>query len=98
MKKEAIVDRIEGKKAVLITDDEETVILPAAWLPDIHEGMAVDMDFTENPEREKASMEEAERPSGGNQKDERGRIKWGSADGAPFSLYDMIDGKPLEKH
>lgn len=60
MKKEAIVDRIEGKKAVLITDDEETVILPAAWLPRVHEGMAVDMDFTENPEREKASMEEAE--------------------------------------
>ena len=59
MKKEAIVDRIEGKKAVLITD-EETVILPAAWLPDIHEGMAVDMDFTENPEREKAAMKEAE--------------------------------------
>lgn len=60
MKKEAIVDRIEGKKAVLITDDEETVILPVSWLPDIHEGMAVDMDFRENPEREKASMEEAE--------------------------------------
>lgn len=60
MKKEAIVDRIEGKKAVLVTDDEETVILPASWLPDVHEGMAVDMDFTENPEREKASMEEAE--------------------------------------
>ena len=60
MKKEAIVDRIEGKKAVLITDDEETVILPASWLPDIREGMAVDMDFRENSEREKASMEEAE--------------------------------------
>ena len=60
MKKEAIVDRIEGEKAVLITDDEETVILPAAWLPHVHEGMAVDMDFKENPEREKASMKEAE--------------------------------------
>lgn len=60
MKKEAIVDRIEGKKAVLITDDEETVMLPAAWLPHVHEGMAVDMDFKENPEREKAAMEEAE--------------------------------------
>ncbi len=60
MKKEAIVDRIEGKKAVLITEEEEMVILPAAWLPHIHEGMAVDIDFTENPEREKASMEEAE--------------------------------------
>lgn len=60
MKKEAIVDRIEGKKAVLITEEEETVILPAAWLPHVHEGMAVDMDFKENPEREKASMKEAE--------------------------------------
>lgn len=60
MKKEAIVDRIEGKKAVLITEEEETVIFPAAWLPHVHEGMAVDMDFKENPEREKASMKEAE--------------------------------------
>lgn len=60
MKKEAIVDRIEGKKAVLITEEEETVILPAAWLAHVHEGMAVDMDFKENPEREKASMKEAE--------------------------------------
>ena len=31
MKKEAIVDRIEGKKAVLLTEEEETVILPAKW-------------------------------------------------------------------
>lgn len=36
------------------------MILPAAWLPHVHEGMAVDMDFTENPEREKAAMKEAE--------------------------------------
>ena len=49
MKKEAIVDRIEGKKAVLLTEEEETVILPAKWFKDIHEGMAIDMEFTENP-------------------------------------------------
>lgn len=60
MKKEAIVDRIEGKKAVLITEEEETVILPAAWFPDIHEGMAVDMTFEENEAREKEAREEAE--------------------------------------
>ena len=60
MKKEAIVDRIEGKKAVLLTDEEETVILPAKWFRNIHEGMAIDMDFEENPEREAESRKEAE--------------------------------------
>ena len=57
MKKEAIVDRIEGKVAVLLTDDEEEIHIPAAWFDDMHEGMAIDM---ENPEREKESMESAE--------------------------------------
>ena len=60
MKKEAIVDRIEGEKAVLITEEEEEIKIPASWFPDIHEGMAIDMTLTENPEREKESMEEAE--------------------------------------
>ena len=60
MKKEAIVDRIEGKKAILITEEEEEIKIPASWFPDIHEGMAIDMILTENPEREKESMEEAE--------------------------------------
>lgn len=60
MKKEAIVDRIEGKKAVLITEEEEEIKIPASWFSDIHEGMAIDMTLTENPEREKESMEEAE--------------------------------------
>lgn len=53
MKKEAIVDRIEGKVAVLLTDDEEEIHIPAAWFDDMHEGMAIDMEFTENPERER---------------------------------------------
>lgn len=60
MKKEAIVDRIEGKKAILITEEEEEIKIPVSWFPDIHEGMAIDMTLTENPEREKESMEEAE--------------------------------------
>lgn len=60
MIKEAIVDRIEGKKAVLITEEEEEIKIPASWFPDIHEGMAIDMTFTENPEREQVSREEAE--------------------------------------
>ena len=38
MKKEAIVDRIEGKVAVLLTDDEEEIHIPAAWFDDMHEG------------------------------------------------------------
>ena len=60
MKKEATVDRIEGEKAVLLTEEEETVILPAQWFPHIHEGMVIDMDFEENQEKEKESMNEAE--------------------------------------
>ena len=60
MKVEAIVDRIEGKKAVLITEEEEEIHLPAAWFPTIHEGMAIDMTFEENPEREEEARREAE--------------------------------------
>lgn len=60
MKVLGTVDRIEGKKAVIITEEEDTVILPAKWFENIHEGMAIDMDFTENPEREKENEESAE--------------------------------------
>ncbi len=60
MKVEAIVDRIEGRKAVLITEEEEEIKVPASWFPDIHEGMAIDITFTENPEREASSLAEAE--------------------------------------
>lgn len=60
MKKEAIVDRIEGHIAVLMTEEEEEMKLPASWFPKIHEGMAIDITLTENPEREKESMAEAE--------------------------------------
>ncbi len=60
MKVEAIVDRIEGRKAVLITEEEEEIKIPASWFPDIHEGMAIDMTLDENPEREAASLDEAE--------------------------------------
>ncbi len=60
MKVEAIVDRIEGKKAVLITEEEEEIKIPASWFPNIHEGMAIDITLTENPDREASSLAEAE--------------------------------------
>ncbi len=60
MKVEAIVDRIEGKKAVLITEEEEEIKIPASWFPNIHEGMAIDMTLTENPDREADALSEAE--------------------------------------
>ncbi len=60
MRVETIVDRIEGKKAVLITEEEEEIKIPAAWFADIHEGMAIDITLTENEDREAASLEEAE--------------------------------------
>ncbi len=60
MRVETIVDRIEGKKAVLITEEEEEIKIPAAWFAGIHEGMAIDITLTENEDREAASLEEAE--------------------------------------
>lgn len=60
MKKELTLDRIEGKKAVFLTEEEEEIKLPAAWFDDLHEGMAIDMSFVENEDREAASLQEAE--------------------------------------
>ena len=60
MKKELTLDRIEGKKAVFLTEEEEEIKLPAAWFEDLHEGMAVDMSLAENEDREAASLQEAE--------------------------------------
>ncbi len=60
MRVETIVDRIEGKKAVLITEEEEEIKIPAAWFSNIHEGMAIDITLTENEDREAASLAEAE--------------------------------------
>lgn len=60
MKKELTLDRIEGKKAVFLTEEEEEIKLPAAWFDDFHEGMAVDMSLVENEDRESASLQEAE--------------------------------------
>ena len=60
MKKELTLDRIEGKKAVFLTEEEEEIKLPAVWFDDLHEGMAVDMSLVENEDRESASLQEAE--------------------------------------
>ncbi len=60
MKKELTLDRIEGKKAVFLTEEEEEIKLPAAWFDDLHEGMAVDMSLVDNEDRESASLQEAE--------------------------------------
>lgn len=60
MKKELTLDRIEGKKAVFLTEEEEEIKLPAAWFEDLHEGMVIDMSLAENEDREAASLQEAE--------------------------------------
>lgn len=60
MTKEMIVDRIEENKAVLVSDEDEVLTIPAAWLDNLHEGMAVDISFRENPEREERTRKEAE--------------------------------------
>ena len=60
MKKELTLDRIEGTKAIFLTEEEEEIRLPAAWFEDLHEGMAIDMSLVENEDREAASLREAE--------------------------------------
>ena len=60
MKKELTLDRIEGKKAIFLTEEEEEIHFPASWFSDIHEGMAIDMSLAENKDREVASLAEAE--------------------------------------
>ncbi len=60
MTKEMIVDRIEEDKAVLVSDEDEVLTVPASWLENLHEGMAVDISFRENPEREERTRKEAE--------------------------------------
>lgn len=60
MKKELTLDRIEGKKAVFMTEEEEEIKLPAVWFDDLHEGMAIDMSLAENEDREAASLQDAE--------------------------------------
>lgn len=60
MKKALTLDRIEGKKAIFLTEEEEEIHFPASWFSDIHEGMAIDMSLAENKDREAASLAEAE--------------------------------------
>ena len=60
MKKELTLDRIEGKKVVFLTEEEEEIKLPASWFDDLHEGMAIDMSLAANEDREAASLQEAE--------------------------------------
>lgn len=59
MKKELTLDRIEGKKAIFLTEEEEEIHFPASWFSDMHEGMAIDMSLAENKDREAASLREA---------------------------------------
>ena len=54
------LDRLEGDKAVLYDEAERQAVIPAAWIPEPHEGMAVDLHITENPVREAAARKEAE--------------------------------------
>ena len=60
MKKELTLDRIEGKTAIFLTEEEEEIHFPASWFSEIHEGMAIDMSLVENKDREAASLAEAE--------------------------------------
>lgn len=57
---ETFLDRIEGDKAVLFDEDEREAVIPAAWIPGAHEGQAVTLAITDDPDREAAARAEAE--------------------------------------
>ncbi len=59
MEIKTFLDRIEGDKAVLYDDDERQAILPAAWIPNAHEGQAVTLHIEDDPKREEAALDEA---------------------------------------
>ena len=60
MEIKTFLDRIEGDKAVLQDEEEREAILPAAWIPRVHEGQAVTLTIEDDPTREEAAREEAE--------------------------------------
>ncbi len=60
MEIKTFLDRIEGDKAVLQDEEEREAIVPAAWIPNIHEGQAVTLTVKDDPAREEAAREEAE--------------------------------------
>lgn len=59
MEIKTFLDRIEGDKAVLYDEEEHQAILPAAWIPNIHEGQAVTLHIEDDPKREEAALAEA---------------------------------------
>lgn len=60
MEIKAFLDRIEGDKAILLDEEEQQAIVPAAWIPGAHEGQAVTLRLEDDPEREEAALAEAE--------------------------------------
>ncbi len=60
MKIKTFLDRIEGNKAVLQDEEEREAIVPAAWIPNAHEGQAVTIHMEDDPKREAEALAEAE--------------------------------------
>lgn len=60
MEIKTFLDRIEGNKAVLQDEEEREAIVPAAWIPNAHEGQAVTIRMEDDPKREAAALAEAE--------------------------------------
>lgn len=54
------IDRIEENKAVVLDENENEAVIPAIWIPEAHEGMAVNMIFESDPAREKEEWSKAE--------------------------------------
>lgn len=53
------LDRLEGDRAVLLDEDEQEAVVPAAWIPRAHEGQAVTIRLEDDPEREQDALDEA---------------------------------------
>lgn len=59
----AVIDRFEGKKAVLLVgDDEQPVLFPASELPDgLGEGDYIRMEISYDAQATREAMEESQR-------------------------------------
>lgn len=56
----AYIDRMEEGQAVVIDEQEQTAIIPCAWISGAYEGMAVTLSFSHDLKREEKDLREAE--------------------------------------
>ena len=56
----AVIDRLESGKAVLVDEKEQEAVIPQSWIAHAREGMALEIEITEDPEGEETARKEAQ--------------------------------------